>query len=68
MTLEQFDALAELIRLRQARASYRAARLVLVGGMAQADVARHTGLSRSAVGNAVRRCRRAQALCERVAR
>lgn len=57
MTIEQFEALAELLRIRGG-ASGQAAQLVLVGGLSQAEAGRQTGLSTAGVGNAVRRVRR----------
>lgn len=57
MTPTQFDALAQLLRI-QAGASQDAARLVLVHGHQQAEVAALTGLSRAGVNNAVARMRR----------
>ena len=66
MTPEQFDALAELLRLRGG-ASQDAARLVLVEGLAPAEAARATGISAQAVGNALASCRRGQELAKLVA-
>jgi DNA-directed RNA polymerase specialized sigma24 family protein len=57
LTSEQFQALAELLRLREG-ASGQAAQLVLVSGLSQAEAGRQTGLSTAGVGNAVRRVRR----------
>jgi DNA-directed RNA polymerase specialized sigma24 family protein len=64
---EQFDALAELLRLREGVSS-QAARLVLVGGLSQAEAGRQTGLSTAGVGNAVRRVRRGLELAKLAAR
>lgn len=57
MTPTQFDALAQLLRLR-AGPQQAAARLVLVDGLAPADAARQTGVSPSALGNTLRACKR----------
>lgn len=51
-----FDALAQLLRLRQGP-QREAARLVLVYGVRQADAARIAGCSASALGNTLRTCR-----------
>ena len=57
MTHDQFDALAKLLQLREGAAK-RAARLVLVDGLSQADAGRAVGMPPNAVHNAVARCRR----------
>lgn len=57
MTSAQFDALAQLLRLR-AGPQQAAARLVLVDGLAPADAARLAGVSPSALGNTLRACSR----------
>lgn len=57
MTPTQFDALAQLLRLR-AGPQQAAARLVLVDGLAPADAARLAGVSPSALGNTLRACSR----------
>jgi DNA-directed RNA polymerase specialized sigma24 family protein len=54
MTPDQFQALAQLLRLRAGLAQ-DAARMVLVDGVSQADAARATGLTPQAVHNAVKR-------------
>lgn len=54
MTNVQFQALAQLLRLRGSKAT-DAARMVLVDGVSQADAARSTGLTPQAVHNAVKR-------------
>ena len=56
MTVDQFAALAQLLRLRQGP-QREAARLVLVDGVRQADAARMAGCSASALGNTLRTCR-----------
>lgn len=56
MTDNQFNALAQLLRLRPGPAR-EAARLVLVGGMTQADAARKLDVSPNIVTNAVARAR-----------
>jgi TrfB plasmid transcriptional repressor len=61
VTQDQFNALAQLLRVREGTAR-QAAAMVLVDGHAQADVARLTGLSPAGVGNAVMRFRRGRAL------
>jgi len=57
VTSAQFDALAQLLRLR-AGPQQAAARLVLVDGLAPADAARQAGVSPSALGNTLRACSR----------
>ena len=56
MTHDQFQALTQLLRLRQGP-QREAARLVLVDGMRQADAARAVGVGPSALGNTLRACR-----------
>lgn len=56
MNSDQFQALAQLLRLRQGP-QREAARLVLVDGVRQADAARMAGCSASALGNTLRTCR-----------
>ena len=56
MTHDQFQALAQLLRLRQGP-QREAARLVLVDGLRPADAARAAGCSASALGNTLRACR-----------
>ena len=63
MTNAQFDALAQLVRLRTG-AQQDAARLVLVDGMRQVDAARQLGISTAALGATMRACRRGVALAE----
>lgn len=65
MTPDQFDALAELLRLRGG-ASQEAARLVLVDGLSPADAARQVEASPQAVSNVLASCRRGLALAYRV--
>lgn len=65
MTADQFDALAELLRLRQS-ASREAARLVLVDGLSVGDAAARTGISSPAVSNALASCQRGIELARRV--
>ena len=57
MTIEQFEALAELLRLRGG-ASQEAARLVLVEGMQPSAAARLAGTTPQAVSNTLASCRR----------
>ena len=57
MTGEQFDALAQLIRLRAGPAR-AAARLVLVDGLRPAKAAARTGCSPQSVSNTLATCRR----------
>ena len=66
MTRDQFNAIAELIRMRDG-ASQAAAKLVLVDGASQAAAARVTGVSVAGVSNAVMRCRRAMELAKTAA-
>ena len=60
MTLQQFEALASLIRMRGA--SREAARLVLVEGASLLSAATATGITVAGVSNAVQRARRAMTL------
>ena len=57
MTSSQFDALAQLLKLRQGQAQ-EAARLVLVHGHRPTDAAALVGLSLAGVSNSVSRVRR----------
>lgn len=63
MTKTQFDAIAQLIRLRDVRAN-RAAQAVLIDGVMQISAAVEFGVSRQAVNATVRRVRKALVLCE----
>ncbi|MCA0240197.1 MAG: transcriptional regulator KorA [Proteobacteria bacterium] len=56
MTAAQFEALADLLRLRAGPAQV-AAHLVLVGGLTVAEASRQAGLSAQAASNAVQRAR-----------
>ena len=56
MTNASFEALAQLLRLRQGP-QREAARLVLVDGVRQADAARAAGCSPSALSNTLRACK-----------
>lgn len=61
----QYDVLVKLMRGNPESAANRAARRVLVDGIAQADAMRETGATRSTVGDAVVRYRDAyQEICE----
>lgn len=57
MTKSQFDALAQLLRIRDGL-SRQSAHMVLVDGHSQADAAALTGLTPSGVGKVVNRIRR----------
>lgn len=57
MTGAQFDALAELLRMREG-ASKTAARLVLVDGKSPAEAARLAGTTPQSVNSALRSCER----------
>ena len=57
MTNLQFDALADLLRLRNG-AAREAARLILVDGMGVTEAGRKVGVSRQSAGNAAERCRK----------
>jgi DNA-directed RNA polymerase specialized sigma24 family protein len=59
---DQFQALAELLRLRTGPAQ-EVARLVLVDGLAVPEAARTAGLEYTAASQAVRRARRGLELC-----
>ena len=61
MNAAQFEALAELLRMREG-ASRSAARLVLVDGIAPAEAARQVGTTPQAVNSALRSCERGIAL------
>lgn len=60
MTLQQFDAIASLIRMRGA--SREAARMVLVEGASLLSAATATGITVAGASNAVQRARRARDL------
>lgn len=64
MNAAQFEALAELLRMRGG-ASQEAARLVLVEGIAPAEAARRTGIKPQAVNNVLNSCQRGIDLLER---
>lgn len=64
MTADQFDALAELMRLR-ASAAREAARLHLVDGLPIGDAAAQTELSYSNAWNSVQRVTAALALARK---
>lgn len=66
MTADQFDALAELMRLRNGPAK-GAARMVLVDGFTVPDAARVQQMSYQAAHQAVKRAQRAMELAKRVA-
>lgn len=66
MTLDQFDALADLMRLRNGPAK-GVARMVLVEGAAIADAARVQQLSYQAAHQAVKRAQRGIDLAKRIA-
>ena len=61
MTGEQFEALAQLLRLRAGPAS-AAARLVLVDGLRPAQAATRAGCSPQSASNTLARCRKGLAL------
>lgn len=63
MTCEQFNALAQLLRLRAGPAR-EAARLVLVDGHRPAEAARLAGCTPQAASNTLSRCRRGLALAQ----
>lgn len=65
MTNLQFQALAELLRLR-AGPVREAARLVLVEGVPVGSAAVQAGVSQPSVSNALARCRRGMELARRV--
>lgn len=66
MNAAQFEALAELLRMREG-ASKSAARLVLVEGLAPADAARQVGTTPQAVNSALRSCERGMSLARTAA-
>ena len=66
MKADQFDALAELMRLQNKR-SRAAARLVLVDGCKQIEASRATGLSRSGVSSILARLFKGMELARRAA-
>ena len=63
---EQFAALAALMPMRDG-AAQACVRLVMVDGMAQADAARQTGLSRQAAHQAVNRAQQKLSLARQAA-
>ena len=66
ITDEQFNALAELLRLQNG-VRREAARLVLVDGLRPADAARQAGTTPQTVNSALVSCRRGIALAQIVA-
>ncbi|MCY1359800.1 hypothetical protein D9M69_463950 [compost metagenome] len=64
MTAEQFQALADLLRMRDG-ASKTAAHLVLVNGLSPAEAARQAGTTPQAVNSALRSCERGLELARR---
>ncbi len=68
MTGEQFEALAQLLRLRRTARTREALRMILVDGARVTDAARATGMSQPAVSNALARARRVRRMAEMVAR
>ena len=66
ITDEQFDALAELLRLQNG-VRREAARLVLVAGLRPAEAARQAGTTPQTVNSALVSCRRGIALAQIVA-
>lgn len=67
MTHAQFDALSELLRLREGSTAKAVATEVLVGGVSVADAARHCGTSYNAAHQAIRRCERGVELSKIIA-
>lgn len=66
MTNDQFDALVKLMRGKPDSPANKAARAVLVAGITQADAMRQFGVTRSTVGDAVRRYAEAHGLLQKV--
>lgn len=54
LTAEQFDAIAQLLRMLPGSTRRELARLVLVEGLTQADAARRLDTTHQAASNAVR--------------
>jgi DNA-directed RNA polymerase specialized sigma24 family protein len=67
LTPAQFDALAQLLRLRESKGR-EAARMVLVDGVSPAEAARALGILRSNAYTAVYACRRGIELARVVTR
>lgn len=65
MTLDQFAALANLLRLRDGPAQ-DVARMVMVDGLTVSEAARATGVSLQAASNSAQRCRRGLELARTV--
>jgi len=65
LTDDQFQALAELLRLRGG-ASQEAARLVFVEGLSTTEAGKRVGCSPQAVSNVLASCRRGIELAQRV--
>lgn len=68
MTGEQFESMAQLLRLRRTARTREALRMILVDGARVTDAARATGMSQPAVSNALARARRVIHMAERAAR
>lgn len=58
MTPAQFEALADLVRMRKGSPSRESARLVMVCGMSGVEAARSTGVSKAGVYVATARARK----------
>ena len=61
---QQFEALAQLLRLRRNARTREALRMILVDGARVTDAARATGMSQPAVSNALARARRVLHMAE----
>ena len=59
MTPAQFDLIAALARMRPHSKARQAARLYILGGMKQSDIAAQLGISQPTVSDAARRFMRA---------
>lgn len=67
MRQEQFDALAQLMRLRKTSARYHAAQMVLVNGKSAAEATEALETSRQNVDQAVAACVAGMQLARRAA-
>lgn len=67
LTRPQFEALAELLRLREGSSAQQVAALVLVEGLEVGEAARRCNASYNAAHQAVKRCRRGLELAQVVA-
>lgn len=67
LTLTQFEAVAELLRLRPTSTAYQVARSVYVDGLSIGDAARHNETTYNAAHQAAKRVERGLELAQKAA-